>query len=453
MAKADLFSPVADNYPEYTVTELSNLLKKTVEDNFSYVRIKGEISGLKVAPSGHVYFSLKDNLSVISAVCWRGNISNLQFKPTEGMEVVCTGTLTIYSGQSKYQIIINTMQPAGIGSLMALLEQRKQQFLKEGLFTPEHKKPLPYLPKIIGVVTSPTGSVIRDILHRIEDRFPSRVIVWPVLVQGEHSARQVAEAITGFNNLPVNGKVSRPDVLIVARGGGSIEDLWSFNEEIVVRAAFASQIPIISAIGHETDNTLLDLVADKRAPTPTAAAELAVPVKSQIFFTIAEYGYRLYNKLLAYLAYLDIKLLSVSRSLTSIKSLVTNLTQKLDDLFIRLQGSYPRYFVKMQNLLQNFETTLNLTRFNKDLMVLRTNLNDLQKRLSYSVGVNFSNKSKEFSALAVLLESYSHKNTLKRGFAIVTDQDNNIIRSVTSMVSDQKITIEVSDGKRTVKAL
>ena len=451
MAKAELFSSITDNYPEYTVTELSNLLKRTVEENFSCVRVKGEVSGLKIAPSGHAYFSIKDNLSLISAVCWRGTLSNLQFKPTEGMEVVCIGSITTYAGQSKYQIVVTAIQLGGIGSLMALLEQRKQQFTKEGLFAAEHKKPLPFLPKIIGVVTSPTGSVIRDILHRIEDRFPVRVVVWPVLVQGEQSAKQVAEAIKGFNNLVVDGELVRPDVIIVARGGGSIEDLWSFNEEIVVRAAFASVIPLISAIGHETDTTLLDFVADKRAPTPTAAAELAVPVRSQLVFTLGEFGHRLYNKLDTYLTHLDTKLLSFSRGLPTIKSLVTNFTQKLDDFSIRLAEAYPRYFKYWFDMVKSYEQALSVAGFNKDIVGLQTSVIDFQKRLNYSMQINLDTKSKELDAISTLFESYSYKNTLKRGFAIITDDRNNIVRSVSNLTSDQKFTVEVSDGKKIVR--
>ena len=451
MAKAELFSSITDNYPEYTVTELSNLLKRTVEENFSCVRVKGEVSGLKIAPSGHAYFSIKDNLSLISAVCWRGTLSNLQFKPTEGMEVVCIGSITTYAGQSKYQIVVTAIQLGGIGSLMALLEQRKQQFTKEGLFAAEHKKPLPFLPKIIGVVTSPTGSVIRDILHRIEDRFPVRVVVWPVLVQGEQSAKQVAEAIKGFNNLVVDGELVRPDVIIVARGGGSIEDLWSFNEEIVVRAAFASVIPLISAIGHETDTTLLDFVADKRAPTPTAAAELAVPVRSQLVFTLGEFGHRLYNKLDTYLTHLDTKLLSFSRGLPNIKSLVTNFTQKLDDFSIRLAEASPRYFKYWFDMVKSYEQALSVAGFNKDIVGLQTSVIDFQKRLNYSMQINLDTKSKELDAISTLFESYSYKNTLKRGFAIITDDRNNIVRSVSNLTSDQKFTVEVSDGKKIVR--
>src|SRR5947209_4625674 len=266
------------NLPEYTVSELSNALKRRIEESFSYVRVRGEISGFKRHSSGHCYLALKDADAVLEAVCWRGTALRLTMKPEDGMEVVCTGRLTTFPGRSKYQLVIDTMELAGFGALLKLLEERKQRLAAEGLFAEGRKKKLPFLPQLIGVVTSPTGAVIRDILHRLADRFPRRVLIWPVAVQGEGAAAQVAAAIAGFNGLAPGGSIPRPDLLIVARGGGSLEDLMPFNEEIVVRAAAESTIPLISAVGHETDTTLIDLAADKRAPTPTAAAEMAVPV-------------------------------------------------------------------------------------------------------------------------------------------------------------------------------
>jgi exodeoxyribonuclease VII large subunit len=272
------------NAPEFTVSELSSALKRTVEDAYGHVRVRGEISGFRGAvASGHCYFALKDESAKIEAVIWKGVHGRMRFKPQEGLEVIATGKLTTYPGSSKYQIVIEHLEPAGIGALMALLEERKKKLAAEGLFDERRKQLLPWLPEVIGVVTSPTGAVIRDILHRLQDRFPRRVLVWPVKVQGEGSAEQVAAAIRGFNALPEGGRIPRPDLLIVARGGGSLEDLWSFNEEIVVRAAADSMIPLISAVGHETDITLIDFAADKRAPTPTAAAEMAVPVRSELF--------------------------------------------------------------------------------------------------------------------------------------------------------------------------
>jgi len=272
------------NAPEFTVSELSSSLKRTVEDAYGHVRVRGEISGFRGPhSSGHCYFALKDENAKIDAVVWRFAHARMRFKPQEGLEVIATGKLTTFPGKSSYQIVIESLEPAGVGALMALLEERKKKLAAEGLFDAKRKQLLPWLPEVIGVVTSPTGAVIRDILHRLQDRFPRRVLVWPVKVQGEGSAEQVAAAIRGFNALPEGGRIPRPDLLIVARGGGSLEDLWSFNEEIVVRAAADSMIPLISAVGHETDITLIDFAADKRAPTPTAAAEMAVPVRSELF--------------------------------------------------------------------------------------------------------------------------------------------------------------------------
>jgi exodeoxyribonuclease VII large subunit len=282
------------NAPEFTVSELSSALKRTVEDAYGHVRVRGEISGFRGAhSSGHCYFALKDESAKIEAVIWRTTHARMRFKPQEGLEVIATGKLTTYPGSSKYQIVIEAIEPAGIGALMALMEERKKKLGAEGLFDEARKQLLPWLPEVIGVVTSPTGAVIRDILHRLADRFPRRVLVWPVKVQGEGSAEQIAAAIRGFNALPEGRKIPRPDLLIVARGGGSLEDLWSFNEEIVVRAAAASMIPLISAVGHETDITLIDFAADKRAPTPTAAAEMAVPVRTELFVEVSSYQRRM----------------------------------------------------------------------------------------------------------------------------------------------------------------
>jgi exodeoxyribonuclease VII large subunit len=275
------------NVPEWTVSELSVALKKTVEDAYGYVRVRGEISGFRGRhSSGHCYFALKDESAKIEAVIWKTAYGRMRIKPEEGLEVIVTGRLTTYPGQSKYQIVVETLEPAGIGALMALVEERKKKLAAEGLFDAARKQLLPFLPEVIGVITSPTGAVIRDILHRLADRFPRHVIVWPVRVQGEGSAEEVAAAIHGFNALPPNGPIRRPELLIVARGGGSLEDLWSFNEEIVVRAAAASMIPLISAVGHETDITLIDFAADVRAPTPTAAAEMAVPVRADLLLRV-----------------------------------------------------------------------------------------------------------------------------------------------------------------------
>jgi exodeoxyribonuclease VII large subunit len=282
-----------DNAPALSVSELSSALKRTVEDAFGFVRVRGEISGWKRAASGHCYLCLKDDKAVIDGVLWKGQAAALRFQPEDGVEVVATGRLTTYPGRSRYQIVIDRLELAGQGALMALLDRRRRALAAEGLFDESRKRPLPFSPRIIGVVTSPTGAVIRDILHRLADRCPCHVIVWPVPVQGEGAAAQIAAAVSGFSRLPEGGAVPRPDLVIVARGGGSIEDLWAFNEEEVVRAVAASSIPIISAVGHETDTSLCDFAADRRAPTPTAAAEMAVPVRGDLIGQLGELGFRI----------------------------------------------------------------------------------------------------------------------------------------------------------------
>jgi len=325
------------NIPEWTVSELSSALKRSIEDNFGYVRVRGEISGFKgVHSSGHCYFALKDENARIEAVIWRGNFARLRIKPEEGMEVVVTGRLTTYPGRSTYQIIIESLAPAGLGALMALLEERKKRLAAEGLFDPARKQLLPFLPEVIGVITSPTGAVIRDILHRLADRFPRRVLVWPVRVQGDGAAEEIAAAIRGFNALPQHGPLRQPDILIVARGGGSIEDLWSFNEEIVARAAADSMIPLISAVGHETDTTLIDYVADQRAPTPTAAAEMAVPVRAELISKLANTARRAFASWQRAQEARRTELRSAARALPGADELLSLPRQRLDSAADRL---------------------------------------------------------------------------------------------------------------------
>src|ERR1700675_4169485 len=319
------------NAPEFTVSELSSALKRTVEEAYGHVRVRGEITGFRGAhASGHCYFALKDDGAKIEAVIWKFAHARMRFKPQEGLEVIATGKLTTYPGSSKYQIVIEALEPAGIGALMALMEERKRKLSAEGLFDEARKQLLPWLPEVIGVVTSPTGAVICDILHRLEDRFPRRVLVWPVRVQGEGSAEQIAAAIRGFNALPEGGKIPRPDLLIVARGGGSLEDLWSFNEEIVVRAAAESMIPLISAVGHETDITLIDFAADKRAPTPTAAAEMAVPVRAELLGSLAALGARQIQSWQRGMDMRRTELLSATRALPAADELLAMARQRLD---------------------------------------------------------------------------------------------------------------------------
>ena len=327
----DMAEPALDNAVEWTVSELSAALKRTVEDAYGYVRVRGEISGFKGAsPSGHCYFRLKDDRAVLEGVIWKGVYGRMRVKPEEGLDVIVSGKLTTFAGSSKYQIVIDTLEPAGIGALMKLLEERKKKLAAEGLFDEARKQLLPFLPEVIGVVTSPTGAVIRDILHRLADRFPRRVLVWPVRVQGEQSAAEVANAIRGFNALPARGALPRPDLIIVARGGGSLEDLWSFNEEIVVRAAAESMIPLISAVGHETDVTLIDFAADRRAPTPTAAAEIAVPVRADLIAEIAALAARQVQCWQRGMDMRRTELLSATRALPALDELFAGPRQRLD---------------------------------------------------------------------------------------------------------------------------
>ena len=324
------------NSPEFSVTELSGAIKRVIEGEFSHVRIKGEVGRVSRPRSGHIYLDLKDDKSVINGVIWKGVAGRLQTQPDEGMEVVATGRVTTFGGQSKYQIVIEDIKPAGMGALMALLEKRKTMLSAEGLFEESRKRPLPYLPEVIGVVTSPSGAVIRDILHRLRDRFPRKVLIWPVAVQGAKCAPEVVRAIEGFNALKIGGAMPRPDLLIVARGGGSVEDLWGFNEESVARAAAASNIPLISAVGHETDTTLIDFVSDKRAPTPTAAAELAVPVRIELMAWLDQQSARMTTSLSGGLQRRSQRLRDLSRALPRLETLLDGPRQRLDTTGARL---------------------------------------------------------------------------------------------------------------------
>ena len=388
--------PQAKEVPVFSVSELSSSLKQVVEQTFSSVRVRGEISGLKVHSSGHIYFSLKDDQSVIDGICWRGTASKLSLTLEEGMEVVCHGRVTTYPARSKYQIIVDQVELAGVGALMKLLQERKENLTREGLFDQAHKKALPFFPRNIGVITSPTGAVIRDILHRIRDRFPCHVSVWPVAVQGTTAAGEVAAAVRGFNDLS-----SKPDLLIVARGGGSLEDLWAFNEEEVVRAVFASHIPVISAVGHETDTTLIDFVSDQRAPTPTAAAELAVPVMDDLKMHLARFGMNLMNGLLRLFQEKSVKIESLGRGLGNPQRLLEERMQYLDDKTERLIMALKRFVEKQQQRLE-------------------------QGRL--------------------LLESYSYQKTLNRGFSLIKSSSGKVVQSISDASPKDRVQVILHDG-------
>ncbi|MEQ9629732.1 MAG: exodeoxyribonuclease VII large subunit [Roseitalea porphyridii] len=438
-------SDAAGNQPEYSVSELSRALKQVVEGRFESVRVRGEISGFKRAVSGHLYMSLKDDAAVIDAVCWRGTASGLRFKPEDGLEVVASGRLTTYAQRSRYQIVIEHLAPAGVGALMALLEQRRKQLAAEGLFEADRKRPLPYLPAVIGVVTSPTGAVIRDILHRLADRFPRRVLVWPVLVQGEGAAAQVANAIQGFNALAADGPVPRPDLLIVARGGGSIEDLWAFNEEIVVRAAAASEIPLISAVGHETDTTLIDLASDRRAPTPTAAAEMAVPVRADLAMQLRDFERRQAAALQRLIAERRQALVALVRGLRSAPEPLLQGQQRLDDLSERLG-------LARRNLLQRQADRLDGLgkRLRKPEDVLRfaeRHLDELTRALQRTGWQRLATAEERLAGSGRLLESLSYRRVLARGYAVVRGEDRAPVTDAAGARAGMRLAIEFRDGE------
>ena len=376
----DLFDdgPV-DNTPEFSVSEISGAVKKAIEGGFGHVRVRGEVGRVSRPASGHIYMDLKDDRAVLSGVIWKGRAQALAHRPEEGMEVIATGKLTTFPGQSKYQMIIEDIAPAGAGALMAMLEKRKAALAAEGLFAPERKQALPYLPEIIGVVTSPSGAVIRDILHRLRDRFPRKVLVWPVAVQGQKCAPEVAAAIDGFNALTPGGALPRPDLIIVARGGGSLEDLWGFNEEIVARAAARSAIPLISAVGHETDTTLIDFVSDMRAPTPTAAAELAVPVRMELLAWADQQGARLSRALTTGVAQRQQRVRDLGRALPQVETLVDGPRPRLDYLGERLPAALRE--AAAQKRLQMSEAALRPGILARRLSEDRRRLDALAQRL------------------------------------------------------------------------
>lgn len=443
---------LSHNLPTHSVSEISFALKRVVEDNFGYVRLRGEISGWKGAhSSGHAYFTLKDDKAVINAVCWRGSLSKLGCKPEEGLEVIATGRITTYPGKSNYQIVIEAMEVAGIGALMALLEKRKAQLEAEGLFRPERKQPLPFLPRVIGVVTSPTGAVIRDILHRLDERFGVRVLLWPVAVQGEGAAAQVACAIEGFNALPQGGRIPRPDVLIVARGGGSIEDLWAFNEEIVVRAAAASTIPLISAVGHETDTTLIDYASDRRAPTPTAAAEIAVPVREDLWQTTSDLERRLNAAILMWQRRRYEQLSLLVRALPKPAQILEFAQQRFDDWGERLRAVMPALFRNKQQQLELASARLRPQAGLLSITHSQEKLGQLSGRLVQTVQRRIEQKEQSVHLLSSLLAQLDYRRTLARGFALVRSGEGKLITSAGVARFAPELEIEFADGKMRAK--
>ena len=433
------------NLPELTVSELAQAVKRSVEAGFERVRVRGELGRVLIAKSGHLYVDLKDENASIATLMWKANVAQLSFKPEEGLEVVVEGRLSTYPGRSQYQLIAERMAPAGVGALLAQLEKLKARLAGEGLFAPERKKPIPYLPRLIGVVTSPTGAVIRDILHRLEERFPCKVLVWPVLVQGEQAAGQIAAAIAGFNAL--QGPL-RPDVLIVARGGGSVEDLWAFNEEIVVRAAAASVIPLISAVGHETDTTLIDFVADLRAPTPTGAAEKAVPVRADLIARVGVLEGRLKGALVRGMQQRRTELRAAAARLPRIEALLQLPQQRFDRAGERLSQALLANARAAQSKLDRIAARLRPQALAQDLARRREKLEAAGQRLRLAMARGLDGLRQDVQSAARMLESLSHLSVLARGFALVLREDGSLARAAKDLAAGDLVRLAFADGER-----
>ena len=438
---------LAENTPEFSVGEISNALKRTVEGAFSHVRVRGEISGLKKPPSGHLYFDLKDENAVINSVCWKGVARRLKYLPEDGLEVIVTGKITTYAPRSNYQLVVESIEPAGAGALMAMLEERRKKLAAEGLFDADRKQDIPYLPRVIGVVTSPTGAVIKDILHRLADRFPTHVLLWPVLVQGEKAAEQVAAAIKGFNALDGQGDVPRPDLLIVARGGGSLEDLWAFNEEVVVRAAAQSDIPLISAVGHETDTTLIDFASDLRAPTPTAAAELAVPVLVDLVATVSDLDRRRHQAMVRSMEERRTQLRGLSRGMPSLQDLLGLRQQRFDEMAERLPRALRANTQVHRQKLTDRSAGLRPSVLLNRLAQHRDRLDLVQTRVKPAMSRRLADAGTRLDGLGRLLGSLGYHSVLSRGYAVVRDSDDRPIMSSQIAEPGDALAIEFADGR------
>lgn len=475
------------NAPTVTISELSGAVKRAIEGGFGHVRVRAEVGRVSRPRSGHVYLDLKDDRAVLASIIWKGVASKLRTQPEEGMEVIVTGKLTTFAGQSRYQMVIESLAPAGVGALMAMLEKRRNALAAEGLFDAERKRALPFLPKVIGVITSPSGAVIRDILHRLRDRFPREVLVWPVSVQGERCAAEVAAAIRGFNNLAPDGPIPRPDLLIVARGGGSLEDLWGFNEEIVVRAAADSQIPLISAVGHETDTTLIDFASDRRAPTPTAAAEIAVPVRAELRATLAALDERRIAGMARILRDRGDRVRAAARALPRAQTLVSDPRQRLDRAGDRLPTALGRMADRKRLALTQvaFDPARLIARLAEPRAKLRNmslgrailkGLSDRQDRLKraqlrpaglirmaeerrsltsqqaqrlHRAGARIlPDRARAVTSLGRTLETLSYHEVLNRGFAVVRRGDE-LIKNPDTLSAGDALSITFADHKTT----
>lgn len=469
---SDLFEDEApkgtSNAPEFSVSELSGAVKKMIEGEFGFVRVRAEVGRVSLPRSGHMYFDLKDDKAVINAVSWKGQVAKMEHRPEEGMEVIATGRMTTFPGGSRYQLIVDNIEPAGAGALMALLEKRKKALAAEGLFDADRKQQMPYLPEVIGVVTSPSGAVIRDILHRLRDRFPRRVLLWPVAVQGQNSAREVANAIEQFNAMPEGGPMPRPDLLIVARGGGSVEDLWGFNEEIVVRAAAASQIPLISAVGHETDTTLIDYASDKRAPTPTAAAEMAVPVRRELWVLIQEQKGRMARGLTQGLQRRKQRLSDLARVMPAKDRLLDVPRQRVDQAEVRLGQALVMNVSNKRNQLTTSSAGLRVSVLNSrvergserlkalsrtldparaaDLMQRKhEQFAQLSDRLLRAARAQEQQRRQRLDRLEAMRQAMGYKETLKRGYAVIRDASDGLVTSAAD--ADKMYEVEFADGR------
>lgn len=440
------------NLPEFSVSEIAGLLKRTVEDAFPFVRVRGEVSGLKQAASGHIYFDLKDDKAVLNAIIWKQTARALRLTPEQGLEVVCTGRITTYPGSSRYQIIVEQLELAGLGALMAMLEERKKKLAAEGLFAAERKKPLPFLPDVIGVVTSPTGAVIRDIMHRLNERFPRRVLLWPVNVQGEKAASEIAAAIQGFNALPQGGAIPRPDLLIVARGGGSIEDLMAFNEEIVVRAAAESAIPLISAVGHETDTTLIDFASDRRAPTPTAAAEIAVPVRAELMQQVLDFERRQLRCITRAVSERRRHLQNLARALPRADQLFAASRQRFDVAFQRLGHALRRNLQEHRRAFAESATLLRPKPLRDRLRTDRERIKTLAHRMERCHRALLATERKRLENAGRILDSVSYKAVLERGFVLVRGEGGAIRRRAATLKSGEALTLTFADGEKSAIA-
>jgi len=436
-----------ENAPEFSVSELSSVLKRMIEGEFSNVRIRGEVGRVSRPASGHLYFDLKDDKSVIASVTWRGQALKLATQPEEGLEVVATGKITTFAGQSRYQMIVSEMSVAGIGALMAQLEKRKKKLEAEGLFDKNIKKEIPYLPEIIGVVTSPSGAVIRDILHRLSDRFPRKVLLWPVSVQGESCAPDVTAAINGFNKLTPGGAMPRPELIIVARGGGSIEDLWGFNEESVVRAAFESEIPLISAVGHETDTTLIDLASDLRAPTPTAAAEYAVPVRADLMGWLSSMEERRVRSLTSNLEIKRQRLKDLSRGLPTPADLVAMAAQRLDAVSDRLPRALSAVSNNKRTLLLQTSAGLRGRLLQNKLIDRTKEMNRFVKSIEANIRLIIQRNQSSLDGLERIRQTLGYEATLRRGYTVVRNKDGKLITRLKEAEVNKELEIEFYDGK------